>query len=86
MLDAAGADHGGEEVAGCEELIDAREAEEDRIDVVGFEVSFHPSRVLDGPIEDGDAVGFGGRGGEAGDVGCREVDVIDRGGFEKERD
>lgn len=51
MLYADGSDEGGQEVACCEELVDAGEAEEDGADVVFLELFFYPGGVLDGAIE-----------------------------------
>lgn len=56
MLHASGADDGGAKFTGCEELVDASQAEEDGVDAVFLEVLLHPGRVLDGAIEDRDAV------------------------------
>lgn len=89
MFHASGAENGGEEIAGGEELVRAREVEEDGVDGVFDEDLFDPGGVLDGALEHGDSVGLlliGDLGREASGICGGEDDVFDGRGFEEERD
>lgn len=86
MLDAPGAEDGGEDVAGREELVRAREVKENGVDCVFDEDFFDPARILDGALENGDAVLGGDLGGEASGFCGREDDFVDGWGLEEEGD
>lgn len=45
-----------EKIAGCEQLVDTSEAEEDGIDLVLLKILFHPRRMLNEAIRDSVAV------------------------------
>ena len=56
VFDGAAALDAGEEVHSGEELVRARQVEEDGVDFVADELRFEPAGVLDGTLEGGDFI------------------------------